>query len=444
MFETIVASMNEMVELWKINDPSWVDSSSDRRCFIHREIHGRKFSNQVLPPQTSTGRIELSKDCGIVSMTMDFELEQVKWMNLFPTIVTKAKTIEVLDSVLGEMYEKLHILSPLVGAREFFFIRGCRQLDATTWILVDISYDIFNDIQSGVPSYSWKFPSGCAIKDMGNGQSKVTWVEHVQVYEKYQVNHIFRDLLCDREAYGAKRWIVILQRMCERINFQMGSTYPNRHDSKGVFHDPEEIKNTIQVSQRMVKKFFEILSMTDNHGDFSISPQLNRGDRISIVKNEETIQPKGFIAIWDILTGGNNVIELDRVLTGTFPGNNITIIQEMLVLEETSIDEMGASLVYAPIDLRATNSIVNGGDATKVPILPSGIIISPDGRLSSNRDNTANAQNGSILTVTFQIVICGNNNPTSRQQKMEVVGSVHTVLSATILRIKETLGSSNL
>uniref|UniRef100_A0A3Q7I3X9 START domain-containing protein n=1 Tax=Solanum lycopersicum TaxID=4081 RepID=A0A3Q7I3X9_SOLLC len=213
-------------------------------------------------------------------------------MNLFPTIVTKAKTIEVLDSgtwggSMQLMYEKLHILSPLVEAREFFFIRGCRQLDATTWIMVDISYDIFNDIHSGVPSYSWKFPSGCAIQDMGNGQSK-----------------------------------------------------------------------------------------------------------------------------------------------------------EMLVLEETSINEMGAFLVYAPIDLRVINSIVNGGDATKVPILPSGIIISPDGRLSSNRDNTANAQNDSILIVTFQIMICGNNNLTSREQKMKVVGSVHGVLSATILRIKEALGCS--
>nr|XP_025888404.1 homeobox-leucine zipper protein HDG11-like [Solanum lycopersicum] len=183
MFETVVASMNEMVELWKMNDPFWVDSSSDRRCFIHHEIYGRNFSNQVLPPQTSTGRIESSKDCGIVSMTavelIHNFLDPVKWMNLFPTIVTKAKTIEVLDSgtwggSMQLMYEKLHILSPLVEAREFLFIRGCRQPDVTTWIMVDISYDIFNDIQSGVPSYSWKFPSGCAIQDMGNGQSKVT------------------------------------------------------------------------------------------------------------------------------------------------------------------------------------------------------------------------------------------------------------------------------
>ncbi|TMW81135.1 hypothetical protein EJD97_011623, partial [Solanum chilense] len=87
MFETVVASMNEMVELWKMNDPFWVDSSSDRRCFIHREIYGRKFSNQVLPPQTSTGRIESSKDCGIVSMTavelIHNFLDPVSFMNTF-------------------------------------------------------------------------------------------------------------------------------------------------------------------------------------------------------------------------------------------------------------------------------------------------------------------------------------------------------------------------
>uniref|UniRef100_A0A3Q7IUD3 HD-Zip IV C-terminal domain-containing protein n=1 Tax=Solanum lycopersicum TaxID=4081 RepID=A0A3Q7IUD3_SOLLC len=64
-----------------------------------------------------------------------------------------------------------------------------------------------------------------------------------------------------------------------------------------LFHDPEGLKNTIQLSQRMVKSFFEILSMTDNHGDFLISSQLNRGDRISIRNNEEIIQPKGFISI---------------------------------------------------------------------------------------------------------------------------------------------------
>ncbi|XP_049379986.1 homeobox-leucine zipper protein ROC8-like [Solanum stenotomum] len=483
MFEIVVASMNEMFELLQMNDPIWVDSSSDGGCFIHRESYERIFPNLNRPYKSATARIESSKDCGVVSMTaielIHSFLDPVKWMNLFPTIVTKARTIEVLDSgTLGGsiqlMYEKLHILSPLVEARDFFFIRYCRQIDPTTWIMVDVSYDLFNEIQSGVPSYSWKFPSGCAIQDMGNGQSMVTWVEHVQVDEKKQVNHIFRDLLCDRQTYGAKRWIVTLQRMSERHNFAMSATCPTRHDFKGVFNDPEGLKNTIQISQRMVKSFFEILNMTDKL-DFPTSSQLNSGDRISIRKNEEITQTKGFIATaatslwiplsfqdvfnffkddktrsqWDILTGGLKVMELARVPTGTFPGNCITIIQsnmqkEKLVLQESSIDEMGAFLIFAPIELPTITSIVNGHDATKVPILPSGIIISPDGRLVSNRGNTANAQNGSILTVTFQILICDNiNSSISQQQHMEAVTSIHSLLSTTILKIKAALGCSD-
>ena len=60
----------------------------------------------------------------------------------------------------------------------------------------------------------------------------------------------------------------------------------------------------------------------------------------------------------------------------------------MLVLQETSIDSMGEFLVYAPIELQTITTIVNGDDATKVSISPSSIIISTDGRLSLNRDNT--------------------------------------------------------
>ena len=59
----------------------------------------------------------------------------------------------------------------------------------------------------------------------------------------------------------------------------------------------------------------------------------------------------------------------------------------MLVLEETTIDEMGAFLVYAPIELQTITTIVNGDDTTKVPISPSSIIISINGWLSSSRDN---------------------------------------------------------
>lgn len=82
------------------------------------------------------------------------------------------------------MYQKLHILSPLVEARDFLFIRCCKQLDEETWIMVDVSYDLVNEMQSGSPSYSWKFPSGCAIQDIGNGKSKVKIIFslHIIIY----------------------------------------------------------------------------------------------------------------------------------------------------------------------------------------------------------------------------------------------------------------------
>ncbi|XP_015089790.1 homeobox-leucine zipper protein HDG8-like [Solanum pennellii] len=478
----VVPAMIEMCGLFHLDNPCWVKSSTDESWLIHREYYDKAFPNPNRSYKSSTARIESSRDCGVVPMTaielIQIFLDPIKWMNMFPTIVTEARILDFLDSgdmgiSIQLMYEKLHILSPLVDAREFFFIRCCKQLDHTTWIMVDVSYDLFKEIQTGAPSYAWKFPSGCIIQDMGDHTSLVTWIEHVQVDEKNQVNHIFRDLLFGRQTYGAKRWIVTLQRMCERYNFPVDALCPTRHGLKEVVNDISEgLQNVKQISQRMVKSFCEILSMTQKL-DFSTSSKLNNTYRVSIRENEETTQSKGFIATaatslwfpfafktifnflkddktryqWDVFAEGNNVTELVRVLTGTLPGNDITIIQShmlkennMLLLEESSIDEMGAFLIYGPIDLPIVTSITNEGDATKVDIFPLGIIISPDGRLASERGNNGSEKDGSILTVAFQKLICTNNNPISQDQRMEAVTSVLNLLSSTVLHIKAALG----
>ncbi|XP_016549930.1 homeobox-leucine zipper protein HDG1 [Capsicum annuum] len=111
----------------------------------------------------------------------------------------------------------------------------------------------------------------------------------------------------------------------------------------------------------------------------------------------------------------------------------------MLIIQESSIDEMGGFIIYAPIDLLTFTSVINGGDATKVSILPSGITISPDGQLASTSRSTGNAQDGSILTVAFKILISGDNYPMSQQKHMEVMSSVHVLLSSKVLKIKAAL-----
>lgn len=45
---------------------------------------------------------------------------------------------------------------------------------------------------------------------------QVTWVEHAEVEEK-PVHQIFSDYVCNGMAFGAQRWLTVLQRQCERV-----------------------------------------------------------------------------------------------------------------------------------------------------------------------------------------------------------------------------------
>lgn len=64
---------------------------------------------------------------------------------------------------------------------------------------------------------------------------KVTWVVHVEVDDKSQTHRLYRDLICGSSAYGAERWVVTLQRMCERLAFSMDETMPI-HEVGGGTH----------------------------------------------------------------------------------------------------------------------------------------------------------------------------------------------------------------
>lgn len=41
----------------------------------------------------------------------------------------------------------------------------------------------------------------------------------MEVDDKIQTHRIFRDLVCDGNAFGAERWVLTLERMCERFAF---------------------------------------------------------------------------------------------------------------------------------------------------------------------------------------------------------------------------------
>ncbi|KAK6154095.1 hypothetical protein DH2020_013734 [Rehmannia glutinosa] len=440
IIETAVGAMNELVDLLRVNEPVWVKAPTDGRYILHRDSYDKLFPkpNHI---KTSSARFESSKDSGEVAMAamhlIEMLLDVNKWKDMFPTIVTKANTIEVLDTgILGGllhlMYEKVHVLSPLVAPREFFFIRYCRQLSSSTWVMVDVSYDFIKQLQDPTPTRSWKLPSGCMIEDMSNGKSTVSSTE----------SHLF-----------------------ELHEF--------------VIESIEGQRNLMKLSHRMVKNFCEALSMSDKLDFPHLSDFENSGVRVSFRKSNEPGQLDGFIVSaatsiwlpmskenlfdflkdekrrvqWDVLSSGNPVNAVARISTGTHPGNCLSIIQpfvpkesKMLMLQEGSIDPLSALLIYAPMDLQAIISVVNGEDPMRIPILPSGYVISSDGRTNkgtgaaSTSSNTSNST-GSLLTVAFQILVC--RSALTKELNMESVATVHTLVSSTILKIKAALDCSD-
>ncbi|KAL3838739.1 hypothetical protein ACJIZ3_023330 [Penstemon smallii] len=489
IIETAIAAMDELVELLRVNEPVWIKSQTDGRYMLHRDSYDKLFP-KTSHFKTASARIESSRDSGEVAMTalhlIEMLLDSNKWKDMFPNIVTKARTIEVLDTgnlggSLHLMYAKMHILSPLVAPREFFFIRYCRQVNSRTWVMVDVSYDFIKELQDAAPTRSWKLPSGCMIEDMSNGKSTISWIEHVQVDDKTLTHRLYRDLVCGCQAYGAKRWITTLQRMCERFAFSMGLTSSPRHELEGVIDSAEGRRNLMKLSHRMVMNFCEVLGMSDKLDFPNLSELNNSGVRVALRKSDGLGQPDGLIVIattslwlpisyenlfnffkdekkrsqWDVLSSGNPVNAIAHISTGTHSGNCISIIQvnpfvpkenNMLMLQESSIDQLGAIMIYAPMDLSSITAVVNGEDTRKVPILPSGYVISSDGRsgkgIRASSSSTTSNSSGSLLTVAFQILVCCNT--LSKQLNMEYVATVHTLISSTIQKIKVALDCSEL
>lgn len=114
----------------------------------------------------------------------------------------------------------------------------------------------------------------------------------------------------------------------------------------------------------------------------------------------------------------------------------------MLVLQESCVDPLGAMIVYAPIDIQSVQMAVSGADSSGIPILPSGFIICSDGHPhtgangASSSTSTANPMSsGSLLTVAFQILTGGD---------MQLVTGLNALVSSTIQNITSALNCTSL
>ncbi|CAE5965958.1 unnamed protein product [Arabidopsis arenosa] len=481
--EIAASAVEELKRLFLTEEQFWVKSCIDGTYVIDTESY-EKFSHAVKHFSSTTAHVESSKDVTVVPIEainlVEMFLDSEKWKELFPTIVNKAKTIHVLGSglpirencnVLQVIWEQLHILSPLVPAREFMIVRCCQEIEKGLWIIADVSHRPNFDFVNNAACY--KRPSGCLIQALPNAHSKVMWIEHVEVDHKLDTHKIYRDLVSGGSGYGAKRWIITLERMCERMALSSIRTLPPS-DWSDVISTGEARRSVMKLGERIVKNFNEMLTMS---GKVDFPQQSKNGVRVSIRMNNEAGQPPGIVVSassslsipltplqvfvflqnldtrqqWDILSYGTVVNEIARIATGSSETNCLTILRPMqeenndklvaedsskddiLMLQDCYMDALGGMIVYAPMDMATMDFAVSDEvDPSHIPILPSGFIISSDGRRSTVEDG------GTLLTVAFQILVSGNA-PRSREVNEKSVDTVSSLISSTVQRIKGLL-----
>ncbi|GMH22588.1 hypothetical protein Nepgr_024431 [Nepenthes gracilis] len=423
--ELAMSSMVELVKMCQLDDPLWTRGNNTAMEMLNVEEHERLFPWPMNLKQHYTElRREATRSRALVIMNsvtlVDAFLDANKWMELFPSIISRAKTIQIVASgVSGHasgslhlMYAELQVLSPLVPTRETYFLRYCQQnVEEGTWAIVDFPVDGFHGfLQHSFPKHRRR-PSGCIIQDMPNGYSKVTWIEHAEISEEKLVHQIFSQYVSSGMAFGAQHWLAVLQRQCERV----ASLMARNISDLGVIQSPEARKNLMRLAQRMIRTFCLNISASGGQSWTALSDSAEDTVRITTRKVIEAGQANGVIlsavsTTWlpfphdqvfqllknerlrsqlEALSNGNSLHEVAHIANGSDPGNCISLLRMNvasnssqnveLMLQESCTDSTGSLIVYSTVEVNHIQLVMNGKDPSCIPLLPLGFSILPIG-----------------------------------------------------------------
>ncbi|XP_047306265.1 homeobox-leucine zipper protein ROC8-like [Impatiens glandulifera] len=415
----------------------------------------------------------------VTEMLMD---SKMRTKYIFPTIITDGFTIKEYgnQSTRGQVgpiklvYEQMHILAPFVSPRDFRFLRLCEKVTDGMWLIVEVSPDFNNtNFQLNSPARAWRLPSGCLIKDISPGVSHVTWMEHVEVEDTALIPILYKDVFFHGLAFNSDRWVQILSRCCHRT-VSYNNIVQNQFDSPlqnmGVLKvlTQEDRKCIMSITDKMMKRFcsnmnmkdiLEILRFKDNDIFLSVCrDQENANPSNGLIVNAATsfwldapyqmiiefLNNINLRSQWDVVCYGGIVKEIACIKFGNQLDNSISIIKphiesrnNLLVIQETLVDPLGAVIAYAPIDQEDFIGELNRS-WTKT-VLVSGFIISKDGNpecmrmnfggASTSRNVAPTSPNGSLVTVAFQVIY-------SKDIEMEFINIVNSIISTTVDRIK--------
>lgn len=484
-----MSSMNEIVKLCQAMKPLWVRDGDNGKEVLNFEEHAKMFQWPLSAKQNEGEiRLEATRASAVVIMNsitlVDAFLDDNKWMELFPTIVSRARTLQILTSgtsgdVSGSlhlMYAELQALSPLIPTREVHFLRYCLQnVEEGSWVVVDFPLESLNENFQNSRSWYKRRPSGCIIQDMPNGYSMVTWVEIAEVENK-PVHQIFDNFVSSGMAFGAQRWLATLQRQCERF----ASLMARNISDLGVISSPEARRNLMNLAQRMIRNFGSNISTCCGHSWTALSDSADDTIRITTRKSCEPGQPNGLIlsavsTTWlpyshnqvfdllrdehrrtemDVLSNGNSLHEVAHIANGAHPGNCISILRinvasnssqnVELVIQESCTDDSGSLVIYSTVNVEAIQLAMSSEDPSCIPLLPLGFVIIPfqhnqqaaNPNLEISENGNTPDLGGCLLTIGIQAL--ASTNPTAKLS-ISSVTAINNHLCNTVHQINTAL-----
>ncbi|XP_071693952.1 homeobox-leucine zipper protein HDG5-like [Rutidosis leptorrhynchoides] len=480
-----ISFVDEVTKMCRTGQPLWTQVNDTGKEVLNLDEHEKMFacfSNRK--NDTGEFRFEASRANSVViinSITLvDAFLDADKWMELFPSIISHAKTLQVISSGLNRtangslqlMYAELQMLSPLVPTREIHFLRYCsHNAEDGSWAIVDFPIESFHETYPTTLTKYKRRPSGCIIQDMPNGYSRVSWVEHAEA-EYEPVHMVFADYVNSGIAFGAQRWLAVLQRQCERL----ASLLARNISDIGAIPTPEARTNLMNLAQRMVRMFCLQISGSCGQSWTSLSDSTEDTVRIATRKVTDPGQPNGLIVTavsttWlpyphyqvfdllrdersrsqiDVLSNGNPLQEVAHIANGSHPGNCISLFRvnvasnssqnvELLLLESCT-DDSGSLVVHSVVDVDSIKLTMNGQDPSCIPLLPLGFVIVPSGpnpNVNINTNYTTESTDGCLLTLGLQML--ANSLPNAKLN-LSIANTVSNHIQTTVQQIIAALG----
>ncbi|KAL3824368.1 hypothetical protein ACJIZ3_020397 [Penstemon smallii] len=246
IMDAVDKAMDELRKMATIEKPLWIRSYETGREILNYDEYLKEFRYENSESMQPNKSIEVSREKGIVFADLSWLVQSFmdvnQWKELFPCLISKAATIDVvsngegvdkLDGAAQLMFVEIQMLTPMVAAREVYFVRYSKKLCPNQWAVVDVSIDKVEDSIDASMQKCRKRPSGCIIADKFNGHCEVTWVEHLES-QKSTVHSMYRTIVNNGLAFGAKHWVSTLQQQCERLAFFVAINVPTKDSSGNI------------------------------------------------------------------------------------------------------------------------------------------------------------------------------------------------------------------